>query len=54
MPIKESGSFYIVCVAYTGVNLNSGAFPVCCENIDKRAPGLIALPIQTAPDPSSQ
>ena len=33
------------------LDTNSGAFPVCCENIDKRAPGPIALPIQTAPDP---
>ncbi len=30
---------------------NSGASPVCCENINKRAPGPIALLIQTAPDP---
>ncbi len=51
MPIRESGSFYIVCITYTQVNINSGAFPVCCENIAKRAPGPIALPIQTAPDP---
>ena len=33
------------------LDTNSGAFPVCCENIAKRAPGPIALPIQTAPDP---
>ncbi len=33
------------------LDTNSGAFPVGCENIAKRTPGPIALPIQTAPDP---
>ena len=33
------------------LDTNSGALPVCFENIDKRAPGTIALTIQTAPDP---
>ncbi len=33
------------------LDTNSDAVPVCCEIIDKRAPGPIALPMQTAPDP---
>ena len=61
MPIKESGSFYIVQVrnihgseyksAVRMLDTNSGAFPVCCQYIGKRAPGPIALPIQKARDP---
>ncbi len=35
------------------LDTTSGAIPVYCENIDKTAPGPIALLIQTAPDPLS-